>query len=318
MRIAFNKRKPDSTLGPYVFQNRLIKYFESQKDIKIVRATTPHDVHFIMISGSGRRADQFKSVKILRVDGIYHDLSRDSIKENEGIYNTYHSVDGIIFQCKFAQDMLYKHFGKPKRAKHETIIYNGVDQSFTPKGDREDFGFKYTIIVSGKWYIHKRLSCMINSFLELDRQDVGMVVLGEVAVAEQINHPRIKYLGTLPSHELPKYYRGADVMLHYAFVDWCPNTTVEGISCGLPVITTHNGGTPELLQGCGFIIKSDPDYNMEFIDFQQLPKVNRSIAAAAINLVLKQKSNFIRERPDLQMGYCGQQYLTFFKKVLNG
>jgi len=315
MKIAFNKRKQGTTLGPYIFLNRLIDYLSTQNEVKIVRAVVPHDIHFITIAGSGRRADQCGAKKVLRIDGLYHDLS-DKAGDNEGIRQTYHNADGIIFQCKFAQDMLYKHFGKPKRAKHEVIIYNGVDRSFTPQGDKEDFGFQYTIIVSGRWQVHKRLPCMIGAFLELNREDVGMVVLGEVS--EPIIHPRIKYLGALPPHELPKYYRGADVMLHFAYTDWCPNTVVEGIASGLPVITTHNGGTPELIRGCGFIIKSDPDYDMEFTNFQQLPKVNPSIAAAAINLVLKQKSNFIRERPDLQMEYCGQQYLTFFAKVLNG
>lgn len=318
IKVAFARRDKNPTIGPYIFQERLAQYLESHPEVKIGRAGRWHNIHFINMLGSGRRADQYGAKKILRVDGIYHDTTRDSDKDNQGIRNTYHAADGVIFQCNFAREMLYRHFGPPKNARHEAVIYNGVDASFSPEGTKYSYGFEYTIICSARWQKHKRILSIIETFLELSHQqkdrDIGLVILGDNnTVVEQ--HPKVKHFHVAP-HELPKYYRGADVMLHFAYTDWCPNAVVEALACGVPVITTHNGGTPELIRNSGAIIKSDPDYDMKFIDFGKLPQVDEKLAANAVAMILENKESYAEERPDLSMEHCGQQYVDFFKEVL--
>lgn len=315
MKIAFNKREKQPTIGPYIFLERLIAFLK-ENGVQVVRnAGRFHHLHFINISGSGRKADRWKAKKVQRMDGIWHDLSIDSDSRNRGIENTYHSVDGVIFQCDFARRMAYRHFGRPAKAKHEVVICNGVDSSFSPEGETRDFGFEHTIIVSGKWsWPSKRLADMVNCFIELKRQDIGLVVLGDVE--NKIEHPRIRYCGFVASHQLPAYYRGADLMLHLAYTDWCPNAVVEALACGVPVITTHNGGVPELVQGSGIIIKSDSDYDMNFVDFERLPQVNPLLVAEAVDIILDDPQQFIYQRPDLSIEHCGMQYLDFFRKVV--
>ena len=315
MKVAFNRLEDSPTQGPNIFVKRLSEALRQNK-IDIVNARRPHDIHFITIQGSRRRADQFNAKVVLRIDGIYHDSSRDSEGSNRGISDTYHHVDGIIFQANFAREMIYKHFGSPKRAKYEAVIHNAVDKKlFSPTGDKIDFGYKHMLVVSGRWQTHKRLSCMVDSFLALDRNDVGLIVLGEVEKDKQINDNRIKYIGFVPPNELCKYYRSADAMLHFAYIDWCPNTVIESIASGVPVISTHNGGVPEIVRDSGIIIKSEADYDMQFIDFQKLPKVDTELAVTAINNVLEDKSSFVHERNDLYMDYCVSRYIDFFKKV---
>jgi len=315
VKVAFAKRSKEA-IGPFIFQERLAHFFNGCPELDVVRASRYHNIHFITIQGSGRRADQYHAKKILRVDGIYHDTTRDCESDNNGIKGTYHSADGIIFQCNFARDMLYKHFGPPQVATHETVICNGVDSSFSPEGESMEYGFDETIICSAKWYPHKRLGDIIATFLELKSRgrDVGLVVLGDTQ-GLHYEHSDIKYFN-VPHNELPKYYRGADAMLHFAYTDWCPNTVVEAIACGVSIITTHNGGVPEMVQENGIVIKSDPDYDMEFIDFGNLPKVDESLAADAVELVLNNKMRHSVSRPDLTIKSCGQQYINFFKEVL--
>jgi glycosyltransferase involved in cell wall biosynthesis len=268
------------------------------------------------MQGSRRRADQYRARAVQRIDGIYHGSSRDSNGSNAALKSTYHDSDGIIFQCNFAREMIYKHFGPPKRAKCEAVIYNAVDKKkFNPNGERKKFGFKRTIVVSARWQPHKRLSSIMDGFQALRRPDVGMIVLGEVPEEAQFKHPRVKYLGFIPPNELPAYYRAADVMLHLAYVDWCPNTVVEALACGVPVITTHNGGVPELVRNNGIVIKSEPDYDMEFVDFQKLPKVDPDLVASAIDTVIDNKPWFIHEREDVYMDYCVDRYIDFFKTL---
>jgi len=317
MKLAFHRREENPTIGPFIFLERLIKYIGRQQGIEIVRNPGRfHELHFINISGSGRLADQWRAKKVLRIDGIYHDFSPTRDEQNQGIASTYHSVDGVIFQCEFARKMLYKHFGKPKQAQHETIICNGVDESFTPYGEVIDYGFPISIVVSGKWcWPSKRLPQMVDCFLQIPRDDIGLIILGEAQ--NRIGHPRIKYFGFIPPDKLPAYYRGATVMLHAAYTDWCPNSVVEALACGVPVITTHNGGVPEIIKGSGIIIKNEPDYDLEFKDFNNLPALKANLVAEAIDLIVDKRQDYVTFRPDLTIEYCGQQYLDFFKKVLN-
>jgi len=316
MKIAFNKRQENPTIGPFIFLERLIAHLQ-KNGVEIVRNPGRfHELHFINISGSHREAKRWNAKSILRVDGIYYDSSVNSAQQNKGIHDTYHSVDGIIFQCEFARKMLYKHFGKPRNAQHETIIYNGVDSKFSPHGEKFNYGSKHTIIVSGKWsWKSKRLSQVIDFFQSLNRSDITLAILGEVE--KKIGDPRIKYLGFILPDKLPAYYRGADMMIHAAYVDWCPNSVVEALSCGLPVLTTHNGGVPEIIKGSGIIIKNEPDYNLEFIDHNNLPKLNPFLMGEAIGVLLHNRKDFIKPRPDLTIEYCGEQYLKFFRQVLS-
>lgn len=313
IKIAFSSRHKSSNFGPHVFQERLIQALQAHPQVQIGSSRRHHNIHFINISGSGRRADQFKAKKILRVDGIYHDLSRLDEESNEGIQNTYHSADGIIFQCNFAREMLYHHFGPPQNAKHEAIIYNAADQSFSPQGERLPSNFDTILICSARWRPHKRLDSIVDTFKVYAEQNpnTGLIILGECD--EKFDHPNIVHHNVEPK-DLAKYYRTADAMLHFAYTDWCPNTVVEALACGVPVVTTHNGGTPELIGENGVIIKSDPDYDYQFIDFTALPKVNAELGAQAIQTAL-QMPDF--NRPDLCIQHCAQRYVDFFEKVLS-
>ena len=49
-------------------------------------------------------------------------------------------------------------------------------------------------------------------------------------------------------------------MIHLAWLDWCPNTVVEGLCCGLPVLCSSNGGTKELVKNDGVVIQIEDDY----------------------------------------------------------
>lgn len=316
MKVAFNRREENPTIGPYIFLERLISYLENTNRVQVVRNPGRyHQIHFINISGSGRKADQWKAKKILRIDGIYHDLNLNSNERNESIRSTYHDADGVVFQCNFSRQMLYKHFGKPAKARAETIIYNGVDSSFCPEGKSVNFGFKHSLVMSGKLsWPSKRLAETIEALLSLDRSDLGLIVLGEVK--DKVKDPRIKYCGFIDPKDLPAFYRGVDIMLHLAYTDWCPNVVVEALSCGVPVITTHNGGVPELVQGSGVIIKNDPDYDMEFVDFRKLPKISPMLLSEAIDMIIENREQFVVPRPDLSIEHCGKQYVEFFERVL--
>jgi glycosyltransferase involved in cell wall biosynthesis len=60
-------------------------------------------------------------------------------------------------------------------------------------------------------------------------------------------HDRIIWAGMRPNHELAPYYNAADVACVPSHMEGVPNTALEALACGIPVVGTRVGGIPEVL-----------------------------------------------------------------------
>lgn len=105
----------------------------------------------------------------------------------------------------------------------------------------------------------------------------------------------VKSLGSLPSHEVVNVYQAVDVMVVPSLEDNYPNTIIEAMACGTPVVGFNTGGIPEqiihlqtgyvaqlhsaeeLAKGIQFILEN-PDYeqlnknNCQIIEQRNAPK----------------------------------------------
>jgi glycosyltransferase involved in cell wall biosynthesis len=80
----------------------------------------------------------------------------------------------------------------------------------------------------------------------LHNQELLLIALGEDGLAEQIDKAEVRfvpYKNDLQS--VARYYHAADIYLHAARADTFPNTILEALACGTPVIATAIGGIPE-------------------------------------------------------------------------
>lgn len=57
----------------------------------------------------------------------------------------------------------------------------------------------------------------------------------------------IHFTGRLAPKEMAKLYQQADVMLNASTVDNTPNSIIEALACGTPVVSTNAGGIPKLV-----------------------------------------------------------------------
>lgn len=57
---------------------------------------------------------------------------------------------------------------------------------------------------------------------------------------------RFRLLGALPSHELPDWYRAADVFALPSHSEGVPNVQLEAMACGVPFVGSRVGGIPEV------------------------------------------------------------------------
>lgn len=58
----------------------------------------------------------------------------------------------------------------------------------------------------------------------------------------------VDFLGRLDSKRIAELYRESDFLLNPSTVDNSPNSVIEALACGVPVITTNVGGIPRLVQ----------------------------------------------------------------------
>ena len=247
---------------------------------------------------------------ILRLDGLYLDAGGKEGKSevmNRPIFKSYRRFNKIVFQSDFSKKC-YEEFTGIK--KDNSIIYNGAPDDFFKEVDPavRPEGFDKVVIASSKWRRHKRIQECINAFKDKRLKDVALVILGGY---KNLNIPNVFSLPRITHSNLPKYYQMADAMIHLAWLDWCPNTVVEGLASKLPVLCSHNGGTKELVNNDGVIIQLEEDYKVgEQVHLYRPPKVDTNIIVEGVLKILNMPK--IQEREDLKISNTSLQYSNLF------
>lgn len=77
-----------------------------------------------------------------------------------------------------------------------------------------------------------------------------LIALGETGVTEALGQAEIRFVPyqAAPEH-VARYYQAADLYVHAAKVDTFPNTILEALASGTPVVATAVGGIPEQVKG---------------------------------------------------------------------
>ena len=58
----------------------------------------------------------------------------------------------------------------------------------------------------------------------------------------------VTFTGKIPPNEVAKLYEDADLVLNPTTVDNMPNSVLESLACGVPVVTTNVGGIPYVVK----------------------------------------------------------------------
>jgi glycosyltransferase involved in cell wall biosynthesis len=126
---------------------------------------------------------------------------------------------------------------------------------------------------------------------------------------------RVEFLGTYSQQDAPAIYKQAHLLLHTQYNDSCPGTVIEAMACGLPVIYSHSGGTPELVGNeAGISIQTEQSW-------EQIFPPNPKLLAEAILHVAEQRLQYAEaarqravKRFDLQSWL--QRHQEVFEKLL--
>lgn len=282
--------------GPWVFANRLQKAL-----ISMGLTYSTDSVNQMSIISGPTQPDKFN---ILRLDGLYFQRGG----KNRGIFNSYKAHDHIVFQGDFckAQYEAFTGIEKPN-----TIIRNGVDKSFFEKAKDTITTNNPVVIACSKWRRHKRLPEIIEAFTSPKLRNIELWVINGKGFNGQTTE-NIKLLGTKPASSLPGLLQSATAMIHLSWLDWCPNSVVEGLACGLPVLCSHNGGTKELVKNDGVVIQLEEDYKIgSTLNLYNPPEIDTDIIVNGVLELVEMPK--IKTREDLKISNVALQYKSIFK-----
>jgi glycosyltransferase involved in cell wall biosynthesis len=211
--------------------------------------------------------------------GIYPAIERDATSFNwrrkHGIYSRsriYVSTPSRWLMDKVEQSMLNQAVIDAR------VIPNGVDRSVFHPGDMAISRARLGIPADARVLLFTANGVRHNVFKDYETlkgaiahvaeqmkgEKVIFVALGEgeEVATEQVGNAEIRYITYQPNVEtVARYYQSANLYLHASRADTFPNSVIEALACGTPVIGTAVGGIPEQVRGLKGAIEYCQDRN---------------------------------------------------------
>tara|TARA_B100000902_G_C27280295_1_gene901350 strand:+ start:938 stop:1930 length:993 start_codon:yes stop_codon:yes gene_type:complete len=263
--------KPNKIGGGGTFQIGFQKWLSKNTEYRIdylnfKNKKKKHDIVFIMHGTKKIISLLFHKIFgnkiILRMDGFFEDYrfqnpfyTLNGLKHNLSCLYSIVIADKIIMQSNFS----YNHLSfVSKIFKHKiSIIRNGVNlNTFKPKKNNKKIFNKILITEGG----------IVSEYAKNIIESLSIINLFPVSIYGKIhkilkkkvrhnNYLNIKFHGAVKRGLMPKVYQNHDIFICAEHNSTCPNSVLEAMSSGLPIIGFDNGSLKELVGDAGLIIK---------------------------------------------------------------
>ena len=199
-------------------------------------------------------------------------------KKNIEMSFQFHSADYVFYQSKFSKFCSEKFLGK--REGPGEILYNSVDTNFFKPRDDKVLNSKLKILVSGKYQEHlfENLKFIIDVLKRLIDNKIQANINFAGYYDDQIKkklinlshqygiQDNIEFSGIYSQENANVLYSSADIYFYFVHQSNCPNSVIEAMSCGLPVICQSTGGLPEIVnKDCGICLETKESWDMPYV-----------------------------------------------------
>jgi len=247
--------------GPLVKVKRLNEYFPETRfgfNLVYLLSNTPYLPNYAL------HLLKQRGVPIVHnQNGVFYKAwyTGDWEAQNRRMARSYQAADWVFYQSEFCRRAADR-FLAPRAGPGE-ILYNAVDTTrFTPAQGRPDVARNgYTFLITGKIGNHLyyrlestiaglRVACdggldarlVVAGWVEAEARTRAEALTVELGLTE-----RISFTGIYTQQQAPEIYRAADAYVMTKHNDPCPNTVIEALASGLPVLYSDSGGVPELV-----------------------------------------------------------------------
>ncbi len=246
--------------GPLVKVKRLSEYFPEVHwgyNLIYLLSNTPY------LPGGALELLKRRGIPMVyNQNGVFYKAwyAGDWAAQNRRMARPYHMANWVFYQSEFCKRAADKFLGV--RSGGGEILYNAVDTlRFRPS---EDAGGKcdesYRFLLTGKIdrHLYYRLESTIaglriacDAGLDARLKVAGWIEAETRTCAESVSKQlglseRVEFSGAYTQEQAPDIYRSADAYVMTKHNDPCPNTVLEALASGLPVLYSDSGGVPEL------------------------------------------------------------------------
>jgi glycosyltransferase involved in cell wall biosynthesis len=302
--------------GPTTFLKNLKAYFD-RVGFQYVSDIRKGSVILFPISYDLRKLKKFKNRGgriCQRLDGIYYPQKHgdDYIKRNEKIKTIYSALaDHIIFQSEYSRAQCFDMFG-PVPESDYSIVTNGVNtEIFYPDVDRIFDRTDVHFCTTGNFRNADMLVPVIQALDSLHGDiDFVLHVVGPIRnedCAAVMSRKYIVHHDRCSMDEVSDILRKSDIFIYSHLNPPCPNSILEAIASGLPIVGYNSGAMEELLpfstvllaDAGGKLYNQIEDFKPEFLAEKLLYSVEHFDVCREISLEVS---------TTYSMDNCGRKY----------
>lgn len=194
----------------------------------------------------------------------------------------------------------------------DTSVFKKVSKTFS----KEILGLptdkKLILFVAESVEVNRKgLKVLLRSLALLDDKKLAIAVVGQgnFSIPKELKNTPVFYLGTIIEERLMAIvYNAADLFVLPSLIDNLPNTAIEAICCGTPVVGFNTGGIPDII-----------DHSVNGLLANEISSESLAIQ---IDAALKDLNSFDSEkisasaREKYKLEKQAQAYLELFEKCL--
>jgi glycosyltransferase involved in cell wall biosynthesis len=170
-----------------------------------------------------------------------------------------HIATGIVYQSEFSRQWWEDWRGRTRVPS--AVVHNGVDLNVYSPGNSSILPgpqFKLLLVegnIGGGYEMGLDNAVRLAEILrEKHALPVELTVVGKIAErdrkqVEGKTHVPVNWMGVVPRERIPEIDRSAHLLFSADLNAACPNSVIEALACGLPVLAFDTGALNELVTG---------------------------------------------------------------------
>lgn len=175
-----------------------------------------------------------------------------------------------IFLTQYAADEIQKFTGKIKNYK---IIHHGISEKFRNYSKKISNKKKVKCVYVSNIDFYKNHTELVTAFLALNDKNLHLLLVGGIGngkpglnatkslgkTLDKLDPHRknVTIVGSVDHNMLPDFLSNCDLFIFGSSCENMPNTLVEGMASGLPILSSNRGPMPEILKDGGLYF--DPE-----------------------------------------------------------